>query len=105
MNEIEVAWLAGLLEGEGCFHLRKEDDRPLIKLNMTDRDVIERAARLMGATYSFRPRAEPHHKDQFVIYLTGPRAQAVMDRVRPYMCARRTAAIEAAIGLPKASLF
>jgi hypothetical protein len=38
----EVAWAAGLFDGEGCFTL--SDGRPRAKLNSTDEDVVQRFA-------------------------------------------------------------
>ena len=46
MKLTDIAWLAGLLEGEGCFHLDKKI-YPLIVLQMTDEDVVTRAAFMM----------------------------------------------------------
>ena len=43
----DVAWLAGLLEGEGCFFSRKNRPTPVIQLCMTDPDVVIRAAALL----------------------------------------------------------
>lgn len=47
-----ILYLAGLLEGEGYFALYRRTNRPSheirITLTMTDRDVVERAACLMG---------------------------------------------------------
>ena len=37
----DIHWLAGILEGEGTF-----GDRRRIRLKMTDRDVVERVAKL-----------------------------------------------------------
>lgn len=55
MTEIETAWLAGLLEGEGYFGTINSwvSGRcyryPRIGVNMTDRDVIDRVATLWEA--------------------------------------------------------
>ncbi len=47
----EIAWLAGLLEGEGCFYLERDRAKkkkyPNIKLQMTDEDIVVKAAVLM----------------------------------------------------------
>lgn len=49
----EIYWLAGLLEGEGCFHAyrqgRKKTPNPLVQVQvaMTDKDVVERIAGIM----------------------------------------------------------
>lgn len=44
----DLAWIAGLLEGEGCFHLQNKL-YPLIVLQMTDEDVVVKAADMMQA--------------------------------------------------------
>ena len=58
MTELDIAWLAGLLEGEGCFRIntRKRDNGtinyyPQLILKMTDEDIIKRAGELMQASY------------------------------------------------------
>lgn len=43
----EIAWIAGLLEGEGCFSF---DRRAVIQLAMTDKDVVKKASKLFGAS-------------------------------------------------------
>lgn len=40
-------WIAGLLEGEGCFQFRNRHN-PIIQLCMTDKDVVIRAAKVLG---------------------------------------------------------
>ena len=42
----DIAWLGGLLEGEGCFQLQNKK-YPLIVLQMTAEDTVVRAATLM----------------------------------------------------------
>lgn len=53
-SEIEIAWLAGLLEGEGSFLAlhRKRDGaiHPRISMTMTDKDIIDRVRALMGGS-------------------------------------------------------
>lgn len=46
INREEIAWLAGLIEGEGCFSLRKDKGVNYLtfSISMTDKDVIESAA-------------------------------------------------------------
>lgn len=53
-----IAWLAGYLEGEGCFHLDTSRRRPVITVRSTDEDVIKRVAALWGTNvhyYDNRP--------------------------------------------------
>lgn len=49
-NPLDVAWAAGLFEGEGCWNVytRGTRARMQIRLGMADRDVVERFAAIMG---------------------------------------------------------
>ena len=50
MTEVQIAWMAGLLEGEGCWLINhtKKWSSPRILLQMTDEDVVRKAARITG---------------------------------------------------------
>lgn len=62
----DVAWLAGLLEGEAYFNAHGTSFTPLIKLVMTDRDVVCRVADLFGARCLREKRREqPHWKPAY----------------------------------------
>ncbi len=59
-NTVDLAWAAGLLEGEGCFH--STQNRPRITVNMTDEDVLLRLQAVLGVgrvsgpgNYGFKP--------------------------------------------------
>lgn len=47
MDTRELTWLAGLLEGEGCFG--RSGGTARVTLAMTDEDVVTRAARILRA--------------------------------------------------------
>lgn len=50
MTETDLHWVAGLLEGEGCFHFTMRPNfRFVVKCNMTDEDVIRRLHAVVGA--------------------------------------------------------
>lgn len=87
----DVLWLAGLLEGEGAFDAQR-GKYPRIRLAMTDRDVVGRAASLMdtGIRLSLHPAptAPTWHSE-----VQGPRAAAIMRELLPFMGARRSARI------------
>lgn len=51
MNEAQTAWVAGVVEGEGCFLLAKRPSGSFqlwVKVNMTDGDIILRLAETTG---------------------------------------------------------
>lgn len=55
MRQQDILWLAGLLEGEGCFNYRADRKQARVTVEMTDRDIIERVARLFDTNISTRP--------------------------------------------------
>lgn len=96
MDETEIAWLAGLLEGEGSFLKPPPSDpgRPRISLEMTDQDVVERVAKMFEISYIHTKRyANVKHKDGFRFLLRGQRAVRLMEVLSPYMGTRRQAQI------------
>jgi hypothetical protein len=96
MTDIELSWLAGLLEGEGSFLMPppSKSNSPRIALQMTDRDVVERAAHLMGVNYIHEkdPKKEGW-KVTYRICVQGSRAMELMWLLRPYMGERRASKI------------
>lgn len=65
MNREDIAWAAGLFEGEGCFVLTKYPNRlsPHAAMQMTDEDVVRRFAAVVGfGTISVRQPRRPGYK-------------------------------------------
>ncbi|WP_405061915.1 hypothetical protein OG474_09740 [Kribbella sp. NBC_01505] len=89
MTPEQAAWLAGLLDGEGCFDMTHSS--PRLRVKMSDHDVIIRAATLMNARVHAEPPRQPHHKPCLVAQIHGDSAVAVMRAVLPHLGARRTA--------------
>lgn len=96
MNERDLVWLSGLLEGEGSFDLHR-GRYPRIRLGMTDRDVVGRAATLMGTRVRLSLRPRPY-KATWHTEVSGTRAAAIMRLILPHMGARRSAKIAEVLG-------
>lgn len=84
----DLLWLAGILEGEGTFDLHR-GRYPRVRLGMTDRDVVGRAASLMDTTIRLSLRAAPQ-KPSWHAEASGDRAASIMAAVLPHMGARRS---------------
>lgn len=104
MTENELHWLAGLIEGEGCFSMKKRNSHRKdgakkmvgsLQINMTDRDVLERAGSLLGARvtgpYKNGTKGE---KDFYSVRLEGDKAMQAMTLLKALMGERRRARIE-----------
>jgi hypothetical protein len=97
----DVAWAAGLFEGEGCITLVHKD-KPYnyrLVLSMSDRDVVERFAGLFGGkVYKVQPpRFKPHWQTQWAWHATGIRMREVLVQLAPYFGERRRAKAHEAI--------
>lgn len=104
ISDAEVGWLAGLLEGEGSFlmdrcHVGGREYRyPKIVVSMTDRDVIEHAARLLGdnKVYPLPPSKQPEsRKPAFRAHVSGWKAAELMRQIYPWLGQRRRTRIDA----------
>ena len=96
----DLHWLAGLLEGEGCFLLATTKAcgytyyHPRIDLSMTDEDIVKRAAKLLGSSYrpvKFRVRLKGGtlSKRTYKTNVYSTRAVEWMKRLLPILGKRR----------------
>lgn len=95
----QLAWLAGLMEGEGSFARGSpaKPRRPLTSIAMTDEDIIRRVCELWGTRVWLIKARNPRHKPVYRTELVGGSAVAMMALLRPHLCARRQAQIDAAV--------
>lgn len=98
-----IEWVAGILEGEGYFGMTKASHHKnytqcFIKIQMTDEDILEKVAEVLGGKVAKLNMDIPSRKNRKQVYAWGIQSQeAVYDtllRVRPYMGSRRKAKID-----------
>jgi hypothetical protein len=90
-------WIAGLLEGEGTFlrPVPSSPASPILSCRMTDRDVVELAARAFGTSMCCVDKGR--YKTEFVAAVKGARAAELMRLLHPMMSTRRQRAIDRAL--------
>jgi hypothetical protein len=105
MSPTDLAWLAGLLEGEGYFGIGvrkataknrqlRDSKTPRITLTMTDEDVVRRAHALAGVGKVYGPYARGEWKPQWSWMVANRKdALPLMEKLRPHMGQRRAAKI------------
>lgn len=96
MQDKDLYWLAGLLEGEGCFTCSKRGTSS-IQIAMTDKDVMDRVHNLIGGhygTYQGRPNEKVHYKVQLT---RKSEVSSLGARLLPLMGSRRAEALERVI--------
>lgn len=96
MSRDDLLWLAGLLEGEGCFDLHR-GRYPRVRLGMSDRDVVGRAATLLEGNVRLSLKPAPQSA-MWHVEISGTKADAVMRMILPHMGARRSAKIATILG-------
>lgn len=104
-TEVEIAWAAGLFEGEGCIQLpkvRREHgyDSPLrLCIQSTDEDVINKICNLIP----FSRREGPHKPSGHGIKMTyrfviqGRHALEFSNQISPHLCSRRSERLQEAL--------
>jgi hypothetical protein len=102
LNEMELYWLAGLLEGEGSFSSGPPSapNSVPISLTMTDEDVVARVATLWNVAYHpvHRKRSvSMGWKQSYFVHIRGKPAVDLMRQLKPLMSNRRREQIERAL--------
>ena len=100
MTENELYYVAGLLEGEGCFTWQNSNRKGkkrffgglLIDIKMSDRDIIERYRQISGATAKIQVHkaANVRCRTQYGQRISGYAAANLMRLLLPLMGTRRS---------------
>ena len=88
----DLYWLAGLLEGEGWFgtsRSRQGKHYPRITVNMCDRDVIERIAKLFGTNVNGPYKYRTNKSSLWYTSANGVKAVQFMRLLYPLLHERR----------------
>jgi hypothetical protein len=104
----EIAWAAGLFEGEGYFWRSRAGGRVYlgVGIEMRDLDVVERFVQVLGkhgvqrelrksgprhpAGIQIRRRQNPKHSDSYIWAISGVAAETAFALIRPYLGERRS---------------
>ena len=108
LKETDIAWIAGLLEGEGYFgidnrskgryEVSKTPPSPFIKISMVDGDIIERLSKLLDKSYFSPSRKTVTGKQVYTLHI-GEKEKVlfVLQKILPHMGARRGERIKESI--------
>ena len=110
LSDIEIAWIAGLLEGEGSFsfdnrgksryNVSTAPAAPTLQISMVDEDVIQRLAKLLNKNYSEVTRRTKTGKTVYKLNV-GDRETLMylFPRLLPHFGKRRKETVQKAIDL------
>lgn len=88
-TDTDVAWAAGLFEGEGCIHNRSSHSIA-VSINMTDLDVLEKISSIYDGKVTPLKTRQEHWKPSWIWCLYGGNARDFLLDIMPYLGARRT---------------
>jgi hypothetical protein len=104
INTLDIAWLGGLLEGEASFMIRK--GCPKIGLQMTDKDTMERVAKILAVpvgAYSRRPKGKSTYLPVWHLAVHGTKAISWMMTLYQFLGNRRQEKVRFILDTWKAS--
>src|SRR5438309_46060 len=93
---LELAWAAGLFEGEGSIHCKPQGKRgsgAQLRLGMNDKDVVERFRAIMGCggLYPHRPGTGSTKPNWTWYVYSAEKVSAILNALLPYLGQRRSA--------------
>jgi hypothetical protein len=87
-------WIAGIIEGEGCFDTRFYNDRYYslrLRVKMIDEDIIARVADYFDVSYWSRRPQQEGWQMQYEMEVSGRKLEGVCERLWPLFSERRQA--------------
>ena len=94
-RETDLAWAAGIIDGEGHIGLylshTNTGDCYVLKVAVvnTSLKMLERLKEIFGTgVINNRPQRQAHHKQQWCFYACSKKAEKILDAVRPYLVAK-----------------
>jgi len=99
-----LAWVAGIIEGEGCFSVRPRKAFPnqtilSLEVKMTDGDIIHRLKEVTGLGTAYGPYTRPGHRKPIYRWKVSSAADiyALAVAIYPWMGTRRSGKIREVI--------
>lgn len=101
IEKSEITWLAGFIDGEGCFYIGKART-PKVQVAQKDPWPLLKIQRMLGGRiYRFKGRTKPSESYNLLM-ITGKKAIGVMMTLYQFLSPRRQAKISQILGIWKA---
>ncbi len=87
MNEVEKAYLAAIVDGEGCITITNSAGRShqlVLVVNMNSKEVIDHIARIMGCNIR-QGRTTSAGNESYQVSASGNKAKAIISEIKPYL--------------------
>lgn len=109
LNDFDLGWLSGMIEGEGCFYCKESNSTlkngkycyPLagFALMSTDLDIMQKLSLLLNIKLNgpYYKGGKKKRKTVWSVQITGAHAILIMNHFKPFLGKRRQVQIEEAI--------
>lgn len=103
----DLAYMAGIVDGEGCIHARIDTrrNRPLtylsLQITMCSNEVLFWVSKTFGGTVYTTPRYNPNHNQKYIWRINGKSIKYLLLALLPYLKEKRERAI---LGIQLATL-
>ena len=99
-TDVDIAWAAGFIEGEGCFkrtNLKQTKLGQSITATQVHKPPLEKLQALFGGSLMLRNERRENQSGIWVWAVSGKNARALMALLHPYMSPRRQEQIDNAL--------
>jgi hypothetical protein len=96
LDETQKAYLAGLIDGEGCITAFKNKGRrninPALRIQMTQRAPIDLFSEYFGGNVNTHIPKNPNYKISYSYWATGKKSNEILKSISPYMKVKKSQA-------------
>lgn len=88
MRKTDLAWVAGIVDGEGCICIRKVKGRYYflqLSVGMTDASTIARLKSFFGGNIHTKPGKKVQHKTCYIWNVGSDQAVSCLKKLKPYL--------------------
>jgi hypothetical protein len=99
MKEIDLAYAAGIIDGEGCVSVKNKKKNgisiPCIYLAMADKELILWFQEYFNGGYiALVKKQKPHYKQQYRWVVEGQKCLTILQLLLPYLRGKKPQAVE-----------
>jgi hypothetical protein len=92
VRKTDLAWTAGVLDGEGCIRINRSKWFLALSVVNTDQKMIFRLKELFGAGSIYYGKAKPPRAARWIWSVSSNEAASVLRAVRPYLVTKQAQA-------------
>ncbi len=93
MEEVEKAYLAGIVDGEGTVtltrHRKEETPGPRVAVANNNLRLLEWIKSRVGGVIVSKKKRKPHHSDSYAWYAQQDRALRFLDEIKKYLIIKK----------------